>query len=134
MPTSEIIAQEEVCTLAERWVVMPSVMARLHRSAKEFEEETGRAVWIVSGYRTKTEQDALRARGRPTATENRSTHRSCPSTGVDITLGFGPTTEMKHIWARILFMNGLRMGGGSPLDDDLLPTDWQHVDEGPRIG
>lgn len=111
---------------------MPSVMQRLARSAVDFEAETGRQVWIISGYRTKKEQDGLRQRGRPTADENKSTHRSCPSTGVDISLGFGPTTEMKHIWSRILFMNGLRMGGGSPIDDDLLPTDWQHVDAGPR--
>jgi len=41
---------------------------------------------------------------------------------------------MKHVWGRILFMNGLRWGGGSDLDDDFIPLDWPHVDRGPRAG
>lgn len=131
-PSSEVIAIFSPCEIATRWGVDLRVMSALHTAAVEFEQETGRQVRIHSGYRTKAEQDALRARGRPAADDSKSTHRSCPATGVDITLGIWPNVTLKAIWARILRMNGLRMGGGSPLGPDHLPTDWQHVDAGPR--
>lgn len=131
-PDSEEIASADYCDLARRWGVSERVMSALHTAAIQFEAETGRPVRIHSGYRTEAEQEALRARGRPTASDSTSTHRTFPATGADITLGFVPNVTLKHIWGRILRMNGLRMGGGSSLDRDLLPTDWQHVDAGPR--
>jgi len=94
--------------------------------------ETRQEAVIVSGYRTRAEQAALGRQGRPTAPDSLSTHRSCPATGADVWIGFLPVVTKKHIWGRILFLNGLRWGGGSPLDNNAIPLDWQHVDLGPR--
>lgn len=30
-------------------------------------------------------------------------------------------------------MNGLRWGGGGPVDDIGIPVDWNHLDLGPRV-
>jgi len=107
-------------------------MGRLIHSARDFRAETRGGVTILSGYRTRDEQDSLRRQGRPTAPDAVSTHRSCPSTGVDVSLGFAPTRVQKAIWGRIVTMNGLRWGGGSTVDDGGIPVDWGHVDRGPR--
>ena len=107
-------------------------MRRVWLSAQDFFAETRREVWIISGYRTAAEQRDLERRGRPTAPDVVSTHRSCPATGVDISLGFGPTRVQKAIWGRIVTLNGLRWGGGSLVDDGGIPLDWAHVDLGPR--
>jgi len=96
--------------------------------------ETRTPVWIISGWRTRAEQRALGRSGRPTAPDEVSTHRSCPATGVDVSLGgigFAPGVH-KVIWGRIVLMNGLRWGGGGPVDEKGLPLDYGHVDLGPR--
>jgi len=107
-------------------------MSRVIGSAHAFALETGRDPEIISGYRTAKEQADLGRRGRPTAPDDLSTHRSCPATGVDVSLGFLPTRVMKAIWGRIVTMNGLRWGGGGAVDDGGIPQDWGHVDMGPR--
>jgi len=107
-------------------------MIRVILSAEDFEAETGRPVQIISGARTRNEQRKLGRSGRPAARDDRSTHRSCPATGVDVSLGFGPTRVLKAIWGRIAVFNGLRWGGGA-IDDGGIPIDWGHVDRGPRI-
>lgn len=122
----------EVCDLAQRWMVDQDVMRRVWLSAQDFWRETRRDVWIISGSRTRHEQRALERRGRPTAPDEVSTHRSCPSTGVDVSLGYLPTRVQKAIWGRIVTMNGLRWGGGGAVDEGGIPLDWQHVDAGPR--
>jgi len=95
--------------------------------------ETGRTVWIISGWRSRQQQKGLSRQGRPTAADDRSTHRSCPATGVDISLGQRPSGFMKATWGRLTLIYGLRWGGGSPVGDGGIPTDWQHVDTGPRV-
>jgi len=107
-------------------------MRRVVLSAEDFFLETGRSPQIISGYRTRAEQAKLAKRGRPTAPDELSTHRSCPATGVDVSLGALPTRVMKAIWGRIAVFNGLRWGGGGAVDDGGIPLDWQHVDRGPR--
>lgn len=114
------------------WGVDPRVLQRVQMAADDFTKETLRNVFIISGFRTRAEQDDLRRRGRPAADDNRSTHRSCPATGVDVSLGPVPILVHKQIWGRLLAMNGLRWGGGSDLDENLIPLDWQHADVGPR--
>lgn len=128
----ETLVGADYCDLARRWKVDPDIMRRLVLSSEDMERETKREPFIISGWRSRAEQEALRQAGNPTASDETSTHRSCPATGVDITLGFGVVVTEKHIWARILFMNGLVWGGRSAFDDDLIPIDWQHVDAGPR--
>lgn len=135
MPERErILAGTDACALAKRWAVAEDTMSRVVLSAIQFETETGRGVWIISGYRQRFEQDHLRKSGRPTAPDELSTHRSCPATGVDVSMGPGMTRPMKATWGRIVVMTGLRWGGGgTELEENgIIPLDWQHVDRGPR--
>jgi hypothetical protein len=108
-------------------------MRRTVRAAIEFSKSASIPVYIISGYRTKEEQDELRDSGRPTAPDELSTHRTCPATGIDISLGpIRPSEEMVFLWGWNVRMQGLRWGGGSPLDERGSPIDWEHVDMGPR--
>ena len=134
MPAREFITDADLCDLAERWGVALDTIQRVWQSAADFERETGgRRVSIISGFRTREEQRRLGRQGRPTAPDALSTHRSCPATGVDISLGLLPTDFMKVTWGNIVLVNGLRWGGGGPVDpDNLIPLDWRHVDRGPR--
>jgi len=132
VPEREAIRGTDFCDLAARWQVDPDTMARLAVSAEDYFQETRGTVQIISGFRTNAEQAALKRRGRPTAPDNLSTHRSCPATGVDISLGFAPTRIQKAIWGRIVTLNGLRWGGGGAVDEGGIPLDWGHVDRGPR--
>lgn len=133
MPTREILVDARVCDLAARWKVSPDTMDRVWLAAQDFTVQTGRPVYIISGWRSSAEQARLSRQGRPAAPDARSTHRSCPATGVDISLGLGPSGFMKATWGRLTLIYGLRWGGGSPVGDGGIPTDWQHVDTGPRI-
>jgi len=134
VPEREFITDATDCVLAERWGVQLDAMARVWVAAERFELETGgRRVSIISGFRTREEQRRLGRMGRPTAPDNLSTHRSCPATGVDISLGFNASNFMKVSWGNAAFRSGLRWGGGGDVDpDNLIPLDWRHVDLGPR--
>ncbi len=129
----ERLATADPCELMIRWLLDPDLAHRAVRSAQQFEEETRRRVDIISGFRTEALQDTLRARGRPTAPNDRSTHLTCPATGMDISLFPLPTKVMKVIWGRIVVFEGLRWGGDSPIDPGTgIPSDWAHIDLGPR--
>ena len=134
MPEREFVTDADVCDLAERWAVDLDTMQRVWHSADDFERDTGgRRVSIISGWRSRAEQRRLGRQGRPTASDSRSTHRSCPATGVDISLGVLASNFMKVVWGNVALANGLRWGGGGPVDpDSLIPLDWRHVDRGPR--
>lgn len=108
-------------------------MQRVWLAAQDFHTETGRQVWIISGFRTKAEQQGLSRQGRPTAPDELSTHRSCPATGIDVSLGARPSGFLKATWGTWTLRHGLRWGGGGKVDDGGIPLDWQHVDVGPRI-
>ena len=131
-PSREPILLDDVCDLAMRWQVGLETMQRVALSAEEYFQETRARPQIISGYRTQAEQNALRRAGRPAAPDSLSTHRSCPATGVDVSLGAFPTRVQKAIWGRIVVMNGLRWGGGGEVDSGGIPVDWGHVDRGPR--
>ena len=131
MERQRVTPQTDPCRLAERWRVSPDTMTRVVLSAQQYTEETSLPVDIISGYRTQQEQRSLERGGRPTAPDEKSTHRSCPATGVDVSLGLFPVASQKAIWGRIVMLNGLRWGGGGPLEDG-IPVDWAHVDRGPR--
>jgi len=107
-------------------------MRRVQLSADDYFAETRGIIQIISGFRTRAQQSSLGRQGRPTARDDLSTHRSCPASGVDVSLGFAPTRIQKAIWGRIAVFNGLRWGGGGAVDDGGIPIDWQHVDRGPR--
>jgi len=132
MPEREILTDGDVCSLAERWAVSVGVVRRVRLAAQDFHTETGRQVWIISGFRTVAEQNRLRAQGRPTADNDRSTHLSCPATGVDVSLGARPSNFLKATWGRLTLVHGLRWGGGGAVAESGIPVDWQHIDVGPR--
>jgi len=132
MPTREVITLSDPCVLAGTWGVDPDVMARVFRAAELYTNFTRSPVWIISGYRSRFEQMDLGRRGRPTALDERSTHRTCPATGLDISLGALPSTAKKRFWGQMVEVSGLRWGGGSRRDELGVPSDWPHVDAGPR--
>lgn len=134
MPEREIITNSDACTLAERWTVEIETMERVWRAAQRYEMEMGgQRVSIISGWRSRAEQRRLGRLSRPTAPDDLSTHRSCPATGVDISLGLLASEFMKATWGRLTLIAGLRWGGGGPVDpDNGIPLDWRHVDMGPR--
>jgi len=133
VPERERLSGADICAIAERWGVALDTIGRVVRAAEEFTTETGRDVWIISGWRSRAEQRRLSRQGRPTAADDRSTHRSCPATGVDISLGLLPSGFLKVRWGHHTLVHGLRWGGGGAVDpDSFIPLDWQHVDVGPR--
>jgi len=128
----EVITQSDPCTLAQQWGVDESVMQKVATAADLFLMLTRRPVWIISGFRTRLEQSRLGRSGRPAARDDLSTHRTCPATGVDISLGVGVPRDIILAWGNLVELNGLRWGGGSEKDERGIPSDWQHVDIGPR--
>jgi len=134
MPEREVLTNGTVCQLATRWGISLDVVRRVRMAAQDFHTETGRQVWIVSGFRSVAEQNRLRRQGRPTADNDRSTHLSCPATGVDVSLGARPSNFLKATWGRLTLVHGLRWGGGGAIAESGIPLDWQHVDVGPRRG
>lgn len=132
MPVREVITLSDPCVLSNTWGVDQDVMDRVFRAAELYENFTRSPVWIISGARTRFEQFELGRAGRPAARDDLSTHRSCPATGVDVSLGSWPSTEKKRFWGQMAEVSGLRWGGGSPRDSNGIPTDWPHVDRGPR--
>lgn len=132
MPEREVIGLSDPCVLSNTWGVDADVMARVFRAAELYTNFTRSPVWIISGSRTRWEQMQLGRQGRPTAPDAVSTHRSCPATGVDVSLGTLPSREKKLFWGQMVESNGLRWGGGSAVVDG-IPADWQHVDRGRRV-
>lgn len=132
MPEREVLTDASECDLVANWSVSPDTIHRVWLAARDFFTETGRQVWIISGWRSAREQRRLSTQGRPTALDEVSTHRSCPATGVDVSLGARPSGFLKATWGRFTLIHGLRWGGGGKVDEGGIPLDWQHVDTGPR--
>ena len=128
----QIHHQEDACRLSLEWGISLATIDLLVQAANQYWDETRGRVTLISGYRTRAEQAELGRAGRPAAADNLSTHRSCPATGADISLGDFPTRAQIATWGRIAVMNGLRWGGGSPVDEVGIPSDWGHVDMGRR--
>jgi len=133
MPERERLGvHSDPCEVSQVWLVDEATISRVILSAQEYEQETGLPVTLISGWRSRREQRNLGRTGRPAAADDLSTHRSCPATGVDISLGVAPTRVQKATWGRIVTLNGLRWGGGGRVDEGGIPLDWGHVDRGPR--
>lgn len=118
-----------ICALAERWGLAELLAIRLGQMAGRLEF----AISIISGLRTRAEQQALRESGRPTAPDDLSTHLSCPATGADVMPQIAVTTSVKGRIGTEAVFAGLRWGGGSKVDPTTgIPRDWNHFDLGPR--
>ena len=132
MPEREVLAGRDPCELATTWLIDERLAKRIVQAADLFLMLERSPVWVISGHRSALEQRALGRLGRPTAPVGLSTHTSCPATGADISLGTLPSMGRKKLWGTLVQVEGLRWGGGSDLDDHGIPSDWQHVDLGPR--
>lgn len=126
------MSSEFSCELQERWKIDHRLADKLDVIFEQWSFETRIPIEVISGFRTDAEQLALGRSGRPAAPVDLSTHTMCPATGVDVRIGTLPINTLKVIFGRIAFLNGLRVGGGGPVDDDGIFIDWNHVDLGPR--
>lgn len=123
---------DEACALADRWKLDWDLAAAVATVGALFRQETGQPFEVISGFRTRAEQEELIRSGRPAAPVHRSNHTVCPARAVDLWIGLAPTRPVKAILGRIAFEQGLRWGGGSPVDSGGIPSDWNHLDLGPR--
>lgn len=126
----------EACKLVLQWGIHPILAEHFLRIAAQVERETGRKLTIISGWRSANEQASLKTAGRPTADPDLSNHLTCPATAIDVRLGVSNqllTSTQKQIFGRIVTESGLRWGGGSKPDSKGIPSDWNHIDMGPRV-
>lgn len=120
---------EGICSAARRWFVPVELVVKLQRLQQRVPFDLS----VISAYRTPEEQQALIDAGdRPAAPIDRSTHTSCPATGVDVWPDVEPVRAVKALLASEATLVGFRVGGGGPVDDGGLPIDWNHLDLGPR--
>jgi len=124
-----INGQTDPCELSKRWGIDEEVAHRLVRGADQLEF----GISIISGLRTRAEQQALRDAGRPATADFLSTHLSCPATGVDLKPTIAVTNVVRARLGAEMTFAGLRWGGGSQVDPNTgIPSDWNHFDLGPR--
>lgn len=135
MPLAERIApdarQRQICEFASRWLITQDLANKIYQMANRLPF----GLIMISGFRTKEQQEELREEGRPVAPDEFSTHRTCPATGADLWPDAEPTDLVKATFIKAGTEVGLRVGGGSPVRrvlDVELPEDWNHVDLGPR--
>jgi len=121
-------SQNQICELATKWLIDPVLASKLVAMA----QLVPFGLSIISGWRSVERQLELAKEGRPAAPPELSTHCSCPATGADLRInGLEPGPYEKTLFGEAAVKVGLRWGGGSPLDRG-IPTDWNHVDLGPR--
>jgi len=123
-----ITPETDLCELANKWKIDPVLAAALISMA----ERLPFPFQIISGWRSREHQEQL-IRGGKGAPVDRSTHCSCPATGADLWPNVAVTNVVKATLGEAATIAGLRWGGGSPVDPDTgIPSDWNHVDLGPR--
>ena len=117
------------CDLVERWTLEQELADRLTLMAGMVPFP----IQIFSGFRTAAEQDQLREEGRPAAPNELSNHLACPSRAADVKPQIAAVPMVIAQLGSAAVHAGLRWGGGSPVDPETgIPSDWQHVDLGPR--
>lgn len=115
-----------------RWGIREDIAHKALELGSCFRIATGRELYIISGYRSPEKQRELRAQGRPAADPALSNHTVYPALAFDVDAFPDPTKEQKLLLGQCGLCIGLRWGGGSRLDDNGIPTDWNHFDLGPR--
>lgn len=137
-PTRDVVTPEIMVAMAQRWGISCDLAARLLNVA-------GMLPWdiqIISGARSRSEQQRLEDQGAPTAPFDLSTHANetpdgCPrlATGADVTPVLEGIRQNRPAIAQLgaaAVHAGLRWGGGSPADESGMPSDPFHFDLGPR--
>lgn len=133
MTAAEWVSSESKA-IASSWRVRPELAYRLAVLKLVWYALTRDELEVISGWRSRSEQIALERAGRPAANPDVSTHTESPlAGGADVRIrGNLATLEDKKLLGEITQYVGLRWGGGSPLDRNGVPVDWNHVDLGPR--
>ena len=124
-----VTMQTDPCALSSRWKIHPQLASALVSMSAmlPFGFE------VISGFRTVERQRQLMAEGRPAADPAVSTHTICPATGADLRVSVAPVDTVKAQLGSAAVFAGLRWGGGSPVNPGTgIPSDWNHVDLGPR--
>jgi uncharacterized protein YcbK (DUF882 family) len=116
-----------LCNFAAKWGISPVLAAKLQTMASRFPH----GVQIISGWRSAEKQMKYIQEGKG-APLDRSTHVTCPATGADLWPLVAVTDVVKAVFGEAAVTSGLRWGGGSPVDTNGIPSDWNHVDLGPR--
>lgn len=119
------------CDLIEDWGISDELARRLVIMMARFADRTGHELTVISGFRSPEKQSDLDERGRPAAPCELSTHCICPATGADLRISGFPARQLILELGAAAILSGLRWGGGSPIEDG-IPSDWPHVDLGPR--
>jgi len=131
MPLREILdpSGTDAYRIADRWTLECELAEKLMCMAMRADF----GLWIISGYRTPEYQLELKRQGRPAADPEVSNHCACPSRAADLWPTVAVTDVVKARFGEAATVCGLRWGGGSPVDPDTgIPSDWNHVDLGPR--
>lgn len=132
-----VIDQQQLVAFATRWRIACELARRLVITASLLPF----AITIISGWRSELQQAEEKAKGRPTADPDRSTHMSCPATGADVWPSIHASFLVKQELQVAAHHAGLRVGGGGPGDPAsaisggrfLFSVDWNHLDMGPRV-
>lgn len=130
---------ERKCEFAAKWGISWELLERL----QVMQQSAPFDLTIISGGRSRAEQDRLSREGRPTADYNLSTHASEDeagcfrfATGADLRPTVAPVNAVRAQFGQAAVFAGLRWGGrsdGGGIDPETgIPSDWQHVDLGPR--
>jgi hypothetical protein len=128
MIAQTVLPDTDPCELAARWRIHPKLASGVVRMVPELPFQ----IQVISGFRTLEEQQALITEGRGAALD-KSTHVTCPATGVDLWPILAVTDVVKATLGAAGTYAGLRWGGGSPPDSKTgIPSDWNHFDLGPR--
>jgi len=127
---------DDPCVLASQWGLSLRLAARLIAMSRD---ALDLGLMIISGGRTCEEQMELALAGRPATDCETSTHVACPATGADLWTTPSPTDHRGNLnplvvgrFGAAAVFAGLRWGGGSPKNALGIPSDWNHVDLGPR--
>ena len=116
------------CAFEGKWKLHPELSSKLQLMASKFPVPLN----IISGHRSLEQQQQLIDEGKG-APLHLSNHVTCPSTAADLWPVLGVTDVVKAQFGEAAVSSGLRWGGGSPVDPETgIPSDWNHVDLGPR--
>lgn len=120
----------DVCQLQERWIIDFRVAEMLVLLSRRLPF----GISIISGYRTPERQREIynEKGGQDVAPVDVSTHTMCPATGVDLRVDVAVTDIVKATLGAEAVSVGFRWGGGSQVDENGIPSDWNHLDLGPR--
>lgn len=120
---------EELCNFAAYW----GVCLNLAQMVTKMAQDLPFTIQVISGYRSCAQETLLGEQGRPAIACDKSNHTTVPARAMDIWPGVAVTNAVKAQVGRAATFAGLRWGGGSPADPATgIPSDWNHVDLGPR--